>query len=264
MKELINYLQLATAYVKLNLKSQMEYRGAFCSQVAAMFLNNCVCVLFWTLFFSRFSVLRGWSIKDVITIWAICASSFGVAHAICGNAWFLPGLIARGELDVWLLYPRRLLPHLILGKISATAWGDALFGYAVYFLFVQPDCPHAFLFIGLSVVVAFLFVGFSVLTGSLAFFLGNAEALAEQWRFALITFSTYPEALFEGRVKFLLYTAVPAGFVSYLPLQALHQLSWQCALMTAAGSAAILFLGIGFFYAGLRRYESGNLMDMRS
>ena len=252
-----------SAYVKFNLKSQSEYKGAFIAQMTAMFLNNCVWVLFWTLFFSRFNVLRGWSAKDVITISGICASAFGIAHAVCGNAWFLPGLIARGELDAWLLYPRRLLSHLILGKMSATAWGDAIFGFAVYFLFVRPHCHHSFLFIGLTLVVAFLFVGFSILTGSLAFFLGNSESLAEQWRFALITFSTYPETLFDGPIKFLLYTLVPAGFVSYLPLKALQGLSWQFTLLTASGALAVLFLGVQVFYAGLRRYESGNLMDMR-
>jgi ABC-2 type transport system permease protein len=156
-----------------------------------------------------------------------------------------------------------LLPHLILGKSSATAWGDALFGYGVYFVFVRPDFAHIILFICLSLIVACSFVGFSVLTGSLSFYLGNAEGLAEQWRFSLITFSTYPETLFEGRVKFILDTLVPAGFVTYLPLQALHQLSWQCTLLTAAGAAVIVFLGTAAFYSGLRRYESGNLTDMR-
>ena len=67
-----------------------------------------------------------------------------------------------------------------------------------------------------------LFVGFSVLTGSLSFFLGNAASLSEQWRNAMITFSTYPAILFEGAVKLLLFTLIPAGFVSYLPIQALR------------------------------------------
>ena len=258
-----NYLKLAAAYVRLNLNAQLEYRGAFLSQVAAMFLNDGVWVAFWSLFFTRFPVLRGWQIKDVISIWAITAAGFGLAHAIYGNGWHLAKLIAQGQLDVWMLYPRSLLPHMLLGRMNATAWGDAAFGYVVYLVFVRPDVTHLILFIGLSLSVAMLFVGFSILTGSLSFFVGNGAGLMEQWYFAMITFSTYPPMLFEGAVKLLLFTLIPAGFVSYLPVQALRELSLIHAALAVAGAFGVLAAGAGVFYYGLRQYESGNLMEMR-
>lgn len=258
-----NYLGLAGAYTRLNLNAQLEYRGAFISQVAAMFINDGVWVIFWTLFFTRFPILRGWNIDDVITVWALTAAGFGLAHAIYGNALLLAGLIVQGQLDVWMLYPRALLPHLLLGRMNATAWGDALFGYAVYLALVRPDLVHFLLFVALTLSVALVFVGFSVMTGSLSFFLGNASGLAEQWRASLVTFSTYPSILFEGAVKVLLYTLLPAGFVSYLPAQALRDLSLSSAALAAAGAAGILAVGVGIFYIGLRRYESGNLIEMR-
>jgi ABC-2 type transport system permease protein len=263
VSQIRNYLGLATAYTRLNLSAQLEYRGAFISQVAAMFLNDGVWLVFWALFFTRFPVLRGWQISDVITVWAVAASGFGLAHAIYGNTLHLATLVAQGQLDVWMLYPRALLPHMLLGRMNATAWGDALFGYAVYFVFVRPDLAHALLFVGLSLSVALLFVGFSVLTGSLSFFLGNAAALSEQWRIAMLTFSTYPAILFEGAVKLLLFTLIPAGFVTYLPIQALRDLSLRDAALALAGALAVLVVGAGVFYVGLHRYESGNLMEMR-
>ncbi|MBS2001678.1 MAG: ABC-2 family transporter protein [Cyanobacteria bacterium SZAS LIN-5] len=263
MRALLNYLKLAVAYTRLNLDAQLEYRGAFFSQVVAMFVNNIIWVWFWVLFFGRFKVLRGWDINDVVTLWCIAASGFGLAHTICGNALHLPVLIARGQLDVWMLYPRALLPHILLGRMSATAWGDAIFGYVVYLIFVKPDLPHFILFSALTVSIAFLFIGFSIFTGSLTFFLGNSESLAEQWRYAMITFSTYPATLFEGAVKILLYTLIPAVFVSYYPIIALRQMSMSNALIAVAGAAAVLAVAVFVFYYGLRRYESGNLMEMR-
>ncbi|MBO0722948.1 MAG: ABC-2 family transporter protein [Blastocatellia bacterium] len=263
MKWLRSYPSLALAYTRLNLNAQLEYRGAFLSQVVAMFINDMVWVIFWGLFFTRFPVLRGWNVKDVITVWAIAAAGFGLAHAIFGNSLHLASLIAQGQLDVWLLYPRPLLSHLLLGRMSATAWGDALFGYAVYLIFVRPDLTHLVLFIALSLSVGLLFIGFSIMSGSLSFYLGNAASLAEQWRFAMITFSTYPAILFEGAVKLLLYTLIPAGFVTYLPIRALRELSLLYAVLAVAGSIGVLAVGVTVFYYGLRRYESGNLMEMR-
>lgn len=263
MSQLLNYLRLMLTYLRLNWNAHLEYRGAFLSQLVAMLLNNLMWVAFWTLFFTRFPVLRGWTIDDVVTLWAIAATGFGLAHAIYGNALQLAPLITQGQLDVWMLYPRMLLPHLLLGRMSATSWGDLLFGYGIYLGLVRPDLIHFIWFVGLTTAVAALFVGFSVLTGSLSFYLGNASALSEQWRFAMLTFSTYPGTLFEGGIKLLLYTLIPAGFVTYLPIAALRSLSWVDAALTFGGAFAVLGAGIAVFYHGLRRYESGNLMDMR-
>jgi ABC-2 type transport system permease protein len=263
MKALRSYLALAAAYTRLNLRAQLEYRGAFISQVVAMFINDGVWVLFWVLFFSRFPVLRGWTAQDVVTLWALAASGFGLGHALYGNSLQLAGLIAQGQLDVWMLYPRALLPHMLLGRMSATAWGDLLFGLVVYIGFVRPDAAHLALFALLVCSVALLFVGFSVLSGSLTFFLGNGTALSEQWRMSLLSFSTYPSILFEGGVKLLLFTVVPAGFVSALPIAALRGLSLADAALSLAGAFAIALAGALVFAIGMRRYESGNLMEMR-
>jgi ABC-2 type transport system permease protein len=258
-----SYAALAVAYTRLNLNAQLEYRGGFVSQVVAMFVNNCVWVVFWGLFFTRFPVLRGWDVRDVMTVWALAAAGFGLAHAVYGNALQLANLIAQGQLDVWMLYPRALVPHMLLGRMSATAWGDALFGYGAYVALVRPDLAHLGLFVTLSLSAAALFVGFSVLSGSLGFFLGNSATLTEQWRMAMITLSTDPATLFSGTVKLLLYTIVPAGFVTHLPIVALRELSLADAALATAGSLGFLALSAGVFYHGLRRYESGNLLTMR-
>ncbi|MBC7999333.1 MAG: ABC-2 family transporter protein [Leptolyngbya sp.] len=263
MNTLISYLKLAVAYMQINFKSLIAYRGAFISQMVAMFINDFVWIAFWSLFFTRFPVVKGWGVNDVITLWAIAASGFGFAHMIMGNALALPGIIVRGELDTWLLYPRAVLPHLLLGKSNATSWGDALFGIFVYVIFVKPDLPHLLLFLTLLCSVSILFVGFSVLTGSLAFYIGSAESVATQLRFAMITFSTYPSPIFQGFVKVLLFTLVPAMFVSHLPVSALRNMSLSDTLYSFGGAFAILFAGVLVFYAGLKRYESGNLIEMR-
>lgn len=264
LSKLTNYLGLACAYVKLNWRIQMQYRGAFLSQAGAMFLNNSAWLIFWILFFTKFPVVRGATQTDLVTLWAIAAGGFGLAHAVCYNAAILPSIIARGQLDVWLLYPRAVLPHLLLGKMSASAIGDAIFGYAIYIVLVKPDLPHFTLFVFLTLSVAILFIGFGMVAGSLGFFVGNAETLSEQWFFSMITFSTYPHTLFDGWVKVVLFTVIPAGFVSALPIEALRNLSLLDAALSLAGALTVLAIGVGTFYFGLSKYESGNLMEMRS
>jgi ABC-type uncharacterized transport system permease subunit len=92
-----NYASLVAAYTRLNLNAQLEYRAAFISQVIAMFINDGVWVAFWALFFTRFPVIKGWTIYDVITIWAITAAGFGLAHAVFGTPWNWPDSSHRGS-----------------------------------------------------------------------------------------------------------------------------------------------------------------------
>ena len=263
ISSLKNYIALVWAYFKLNLNAQLEYRGAFISQVLAMFINDGVWVAFWVLFFERFPVLRGWTVQDVISIWAVTAAGLGMADAFFGNVSRIANLVTQGQLDVWMLYPRSLLPHLLLGRMSVSGIGDMLFGVVVYLALVRPDLERLALFTALVVAVAALIVGFGALSGSLAFFLGNAGTLSQQWNFALITFSTYPNVLFDGWAKIMLFTLIPAGFISGLSVEALRALRLEYALLVVLGSLAMLGAGTLVFYLGLRRYESGNLMEMR-
>jgi ABC-2 type transport system permease protein len=261
-RSFIDYVRLGAAYLRININAQLEYRGAFYSQVVAMFINDGAWVVFWQLFFTRFPVLHGWSLKDVLSLWAITTAGYGIAYGLMGNAHRrLAPAIAQGELDLWLLHPRAVLPHLLLGSTIPSAWGDGLFGFVIYFCFVRPDAGHVLMFVALSLVVAVVFVGLGVAAGSLSFYIGNANAISDQWRDASITFSTYPPTLFQGKVKLLLYTAIPAGFISYLPVEALRSMSIADLIAAMAGAVSVLAIGVSMFYFGLRRYESGNLIS---
>ncbi len=262
-RKLANYLGLLASYVGFNMKAQWEYRTAFLSQAVAMFVNDCIWLAYFVMLFSHFPIMHGWHSTDVAILWAVTAAGFGLGHGIFGNALQLAQIIARGELDVWLLYPRALLPHLILGRMNASSIGDAVFGFIVYIAFVHPDLPHLALFTMLTCSVALVFLGLSIIAGSLSFYLGNAETLAENWRGSLVAFSTYPVGLFDGKVKLLLFTIIPAAFVSGFPIQALQQMSLLHAAYSLGGALAIITLSVIVFYCGLSRYESGNMVALR-
>jgi ABC-2 type transport system permease protein len=81
---------------------------------------------------------------------------------------------------------------------------------------------------------------------------------------ALITFSTYPMNIFNGAIRLLLFTLVPAGFISFVPLQLLHQFTWPMLAAMCGFVLLIVLIAAGLFRLGLRRYESGNLMGMQN
>ncbi len=259
-----NYASLAASYFRLNLSAMLEYRAAFWSQVLAMFFNNVIWVLFWSIFFSRFKIVNGWTANDVLTVWAVGSAGIGLSGAFFGNAGQLPRLITQGQLDVWMLYPRSLLSHFVLGRSSASASGDVLFGYIAFFALVQPNLERSLLFVLFTVSIMILFTAFRIMAGSFAFFLGSASNLATALEFALISLSTYPSALFEGAAKFITFTLLPAAFIGALPVEAIRDINLEKTVLVLFGTLVFAALSVIVFYAGLKRYESGNLLEMRS
>ncbi|HEU5368800.1 MAG TPA: ABC-2 family transporter protein, partial [Ktedonobacterales bacterium] len=118
--------------------------------------------------------------------------------------------------------------------------------------------------LALALMVAVIFTAFLVLLGSLAFWLGNSEGLSQQLMGTLISFSTYPTGIFHGAVKLLLFTVLPAGFISYFPVELLHSFRWQLFAGMFAFTLGIAALAWFVFYRGLRRYESGNRLGAQA
>jgi len=256
-------LRFIGAYAAVNVQAAMEYRLAFIVQVITMLANDSLWLFFWWNFFHTFPLTNGWRVTDIIVIWAVSACGFGISVAIFGNARQLATLIMNGGLDAYLGMPRYVLLHVCIAGTDPTAWGDILFAVGAYVIFLRPDPLHIALFVLLSLTACCIFTAFIVILCALAFFLGNTEGLQQQMLGALISFSTYPMDIFHGAVRLALFTVVPAGFVSYVPLQILHQFTWPLLGALLGVTTLIALVAAGLFELGLRRYESGNLLGMQ-
>ena len=257
-------LRFIGAYFVANLQAAMEYRVAFWVQIFIMVGNDCLWLLFWWSYFHQFPLVNGWQQTDVVVIWAVSAFGFGIGMAIFGNAPKLAQLIMTGGLDAYLGMPRYALLHACISATDPSAWGDVLFAIGAYIVFLHPGPLNFLLFLLLGIMVALIFASFLIIFGSLAFFLGNTDGLTQQMLGALITFATYPMNIFNGAVRILLFTIIPAGFISFVPLQLLHQFTWPM-IGAMLGFTLLITLGAaGFFHLGLKRYESGNLMGMQN
>lgn len=255
--------RLVLGYLRHNLMSAMAYRGAFILQVVGMLLNDVVLLFFWWILFTRIPALRGWSMVEVMLLYALVAFAFGLANVVCGNSIFVARMVARGELDYYLALPADPLLHLLVSRMHLSAWGDLLFGLLVFLAVDPARWLHLPLFLLLGVLAALIFVAFAVLVGSLAFWVGNADNLAGQAINALITFGLYPVEIFPGAVQWLLYTLIPAALIGSLPVGLLTDFDLGRLGIMLAVAAGMILLARLVFVLGLRRYESGNLVVAR-
>jgi ABC-2 type transport system permease protein len=248
---------------KLNLAGAMEFRMSFFMTAGMMFLNNTVWIFFWGLFFNRFNVVNGWQMDDVMMMWAVTTVGYGLAAVLFGNVFMISNLIATGQLDTFLAQPKPVLLNVLVSRMSLVAIGDLMFGLVLYPIFGDVSFIGFLKFVAACLAAMIIFIFTNLIVQSLAFFIGNAQGLAQQFNMIVITFSSYPTGIFKGAARMMLFTIIPAGFISYMPIGLLRETQPSFLIGLAIALPLLVLIGLSVFYYGLRRYGSGNMMTMR-
>jgi len=263
MSTAVNVWRFVWTCWKLNLAGAMEFRLSFLLTAGMMFVNNTVWIFFWGIFFHRFPVINGWEVRDVMMMWAVSAGGVGLMNVLFGHANRLATLIATGQLDAYLVQPKPVLLHVLVSRMSVAAIGDCLFSLVLFIIFGDLTPDGMAKFVSALVIATLIFLFFTLIVHSLAFYIGNAEGLSFQFYNGLLAFSTYPTDIFHGWGRVMLFTVIPAGFISYLPIGLLREIQLSYLLAAIGAALALTAGGCCFFYRGLRRYSSGSMMAMR-
>jgi ABC-2 type transport system permease protein len=260
LMEVKKSVKLMLYYFKFNLSSSMEYRVSFLIQSFGMALNNSAFIFFWWILFENVNNIGGYGFKDVMILWAISSAGYGISFVMFGNVNHITRMILNGELDTYLLQPKDPLINILCSKTILSAWGDTLYGIILFFIIKGFDIKAFALFLLFCVTAALMFSAVLVTIHALSFYTGSSEGLAQMTTEFLISFSIYPEGIFEGGVKYILYSLIPAAFMVYIPSRILNE--FNIVLLLEVLGVALLWIVIAYsaFYKGLKKYESGNLI----
>jgi ABC-2 type transport system permease protein len=253
---------LGTSFA-VNVQAVVEYRANFLVQVFGMMLNNAAFAFFWAILIDKVGNVGGYGFEDVMLIWALVSTSFGLAHVVFGNVRSLGQIVQKGELDLYLLQPKDVLLNVLCSRTLVSAWGDFLYGYLVLALIPGVSFGSFLLFSLFALSGAIIFAAPFAAAESLCFFLGDASGLSNAVTEFMLSFSLYPESIYGKGMRWIFYTILPSGFIAFVPLSALKSLSWPLAPALLGVAALYAAASYGFFRLGLRRYESGNQMGAR-
>jgi ABC-2 type transport system permease protein len=248
-----------TGTLRTSLADAFANRGSFWFQVALMVVNDGTWILFWVLFFHQVGTLHGWQTQDVIVLFCILLTSAGAALGLLANSRRIGHLAADGELDETLVLPVGPLSHILTSRIDPANMGDLLFGPVLFAVAGHPTPERAAVYVLGSVAGSVVLVGFLVACGALTLFVGGRGEQADLGFNAILIFASYPLDLFGGATKVLLFTAVPAAFVTGVPSQLVRSFDPAKALLLVAMAALFAGLGWATFQLGLRRYSSGSI-----
>ncbi|MCL6450422.1 MAG: ABC-2 family transporter protein [Acetobacteraceae bacterium] len=261
--ELAKGFQILQAYLRLHLLTAAQYPAGLAVRLLGNLLNDATWLAFWWLMFHRFTSLRGWEVRDVFVLWSVCGLGFSLASGFTGNFMELARIVSEGGLDYYLQAPGPPLFHLLVSRMEVESWLEAAFWAAVFAVFVSPAPAAIGLYLAASAMVGAVFASVGVLAGSLAFVAGSAEGLAREVVNVFVTLATYPPVIFRGAARVLIFTLIPAGFVSLLPVELIRSPGWLPLALLAGFSSAMVGAAWLAFHSGRRSYESGSVVRLR-
>jgi ABC-2 type transport system permease protein len=251
-------LRFARALVGTSVRSAMAERGAFFMRVILMAVNNAIFFTFWIVLLSRVPRIRGYTLGDVALLYGIVAVANGVAVFVAGGAQYLARMIHDGELDALIAQPKPTLLYAVGLRSQPSGLGDVVSGLVMIALSGRVTMLGIPVVLAAGIAGAVVLISTAVLMHSAAFWLGRTESASRQLYEVTLMFSLYPDTLFTGPIRGLLYTVIPAGFVGYLPAELIRVPTAWTAMAIAGGVVAYVGVAVWVFERGLRAYSSGS------
>lgn len=256
-------LKLIFNYFKLNIRKEYKYKTAFYMQIIMMILNDLFFVIQWFIIFKLVDNIGGYGFKETMLLWAITAGGYGVSHAFFGGAWHMKEIVYEGRLDVYLTQPKNALINVCCSTTSVSAIGDIIYSYVVLIMVGAPW--HWYLIMPvISVLSGLVYVSVYVVYSSFCFYVNRGDAMGKMVESTINKVGSYPPAIFNNVVKFLLATLIPAFFYSFVPVQyfLLTPSIWGILIMFGVTAIWVLLAFLSF-NKGIKRYNSGNLLGGR-
>jgi ABC-2 type transport system permease protein len=249
------------ALIKLSICASIGQRAAFLVECVLMIFNNLVFVALWWIFFQRFDEIGGWTMTDMIALNAVGLGAYGLMRICFGGVMQLSKMILHGGLDLFMTQPKNLLLHLLGAKSFPKGWGHLMtMGILVIVGKLYGSIP---LFLVGMVTGAIVFTAIGVIAHSLVFWLGPVDNVCKKYCESLYLFALYPTNIYAGLLQVVMFTLLPAGVITYLPVELIRSFSWGRLLGLIGAAASFILLAFAVFYLGLKRYESGNQFKVK-
>lgn len=262
LMEVKNQFKVSFLSIKYNIIREMVNPLSFILNVLFMMLNNATFIIQWIILFTIKDNIAGYTLKEVLEMWAFSAGCYGVWSVFFYTSKNLPSYIIEGKLDNYLVQSKNILISVLTSSTSISAIGDLLYGI-ILFTIVNFNIFNILLFIILIILGGLIVTSFVVILSSLTFFIGNSSTISEQFTSILINTSTYPISIYKKAIQIILFTIIPVGIIIHLPVEIIKCFNIYSFLVILGFTILIVFIAFKLFYLGLKKYSSSNLMNAR-
>ncbi len=262
LTEVKKEIKLTLLSVKYNILREMANPLAFILNVIFMMLNNATFLVQWAIMFTLKDNFGIYGFKEICLLWGISAASYGIAHVFFNGAFTLAEDIENGSLDQMLILPRDTLMCTLTSSTSISAIGDFLYGI-ILSIICYHSISNIILIIIFTILGAFIYTAFGVIYSSIAFKFTKTSDFSQSMFGMFVTFSLYPNTVFNKVTRVILYTLIPVGLAVYLPVEIILNFNFINIIIVILFTIFITLISYFIFYNGLKKYTSSNLAISR-
>lgn len=252
--------------VASRIRSQLSYRVSFALDLAAQTVGQSIELVAILVVFTQVDELGGFSRTEVLLMYAIAATAFGLADLAVGQVEELSTYIRTGELDVLLLRPLGTLAQILsadvaLKRLGRVGTGLAVLGYAYASAGVDWTPGRVLLAVTSPLVGAVIFAAIWVAANTVSFWIVDGREFSNSVTYGSNFSTSYPATVYGPWLRRVLCFAVPSAFVAYFPALALlgrpDPLGFPVAVQYASPLVAALAVGVAalVWRTGVRRYQ---------
>ncbi|XVS63822.1 ABC transporter permease [Actinosynnema sp. CA-299493] len=216
-------------YAKLvgaRLRGQVSYRASFLLQCLAQAVNQLAELAIILVLFDRVSALGGFPVSEVVLMYAIAGTAFGIADMVAGQLDELPTCIRTGTFDVLLLRPLSTLAQMMASDLHLRKVGRIVAGLgALAYALSHNDIAWSVWTAGLVVLApisgAVIFSSIWVAANAVCFWTVDGQELANTVTYGSNAFTSYPATVYGPWLRRFFAFVIPGAFVAYYPALAL-------------------------------------------
>jgi ABC-2 type transport system permease protein len=257
-------MKLYFKYLKILLKSQMQYRASFWLLTFGQFFVPFSVFAGLYFMFQRFGNIRGWSFFEVALCFAVINMAFAMAECFVRGFDGFSNLVKGGDFDRVLVRPRTTVVQVLGSKFEFTRVGRLLQSvgvlvWAVLNLHIEWNIFKAVTLLLMILSGTFIFSGIFILAATLCFWTIEGLEVANIFTDGGREMAQYPLNIYKKWVTRFFTFIIPFGCVNYLPLMyILDRVKGNAILYMLTPFYGILFIVpcILLWSVGVKHYRS--------
>lgn len=262
----MRFINLYSLFVKLQLKSQMEYAVSFITGMLANFYCYFITfVIFWVII-NKFGNIAGWSFSEMSILYSMRLLTYAIAGVLFWRTAFqMERQITLGNLDIYLTRPMGVLKQLICKEFGYTFIGQIVVTVIFILLAVANlnDIMNIFTFIYwfFAIIGGVLIHGAAmVFFGTISFWTLRSNQIAGTLYYDLMQFVEYPLSIYPPTIRMILTYIFPWAIINYYPsliildkVETIEQL--VIGLLSPIIGLILFWSSTLFFNYGLKQYS---------
>jgi ABC-2 type transport system permease protein len=245
------------------MKAILAYEADFAVMLVSAVIVQIAGFLFiWTIF-QRIPDINGWTMWQVVMMYALVFVTEGVGSLFFEGTWRLSELVYNGKFDQILVRPVSPIVQVLAGAVGFNGLGNIVTGTVLIVVGIA-NTPIAWtpgrllMLVILIASAATIRVAINLGSAASAFWIRAPWSMVPMFVHQLGEFAKYPITIYSVAVQALIVIAVPFAFVSFFPTAFIFGVdAWSVqGFLTPLVAIYSVLMAVWLFNVGLRRYES--------